>query len=175
MNPRINPFDGWSVCGTTRSLAPVILWFVLGVIPILSALRSVCLCASLPLFPVILLRRSKLSSTTFGMSRGADIDREVVQKSTANAISAHTYRCHSNCKLRHAILDISLRALLPLFFSTPTSLGGLGFAPTSIGLWLALWSEASTDRVSDVHRARHASVSYNGVACAREGDSNRLG
>lgn len=36
-------------------------------------------------------------------------------------------------------LDISLRALLPLFFSTPTSLGGLGLNPASIGLWLALY------------------------------------
>ena len=38
-----------------------------------------------------------------------------------------------------SFLDISLRALLPLFFSTPTSLGGLGFAPASIGFWLALY------------------------------------
>jgi len=38
-----------------------------------------------------------------------------------------------------SFLDIALRALLPLFFSTPTSLGGLGLTPASIGLWLALY------------------------------------
>jgi MFS family permease len=38
-----------------------------------------------------------------------------------------------------AFLDISLLALLPLFFSTPTYLGGLGFTPSSIGLWLAMF------------------------------------
>jgi hypothetical protein len=36
-----------------------------------------------------------------------------------------------------AFLDVSFRALLPLFLSTPTSLGGLGFPPSSIGSWLA--------------------------------------
>ncbi|KAJ8589726.1 MFS general substrate transporter [Rhizopogon salebrosus TDB-379] len=38
-----------------------------------------------------------------------------------------------------AFLDISLRALFPLIFSTPIYLGGLGFAPASIGSWLALF------------------------------------
>jgi hypothetical protein len=38
-----------------------------------------------------------------------------------------------------AFLDISLRALFPLIFSTPIYLGGLGFAPVSIGSWLALF------------------------------------
>ncbi|KAG1808727.1 major facilitator superfamily domain-containing protein [Suillus subaureus] len=37
------------------------------------------------------------------------------------------------------ILDISLRTLTPLFFSTPMHLGGLGLGPSSIGLWLALF------------------------------------
>jgi hypothetical protein len=37
-----------------------------------------------------------------------------------------------------AFLDVSLLALLPLFLSTPIYLGGLGFAPSSIGSWLAL-------------------------------------
>ncbi|OJA08648.1 hypothetical protein AZE42_05276 [Rhizopogon vesiculosus] len=41
-----------------------------------------------------------------------------------------------------AFLDISLRALLPLFFSTPTYLGGLGFTPSSIGSWLAMFGVA---------------------------------
>jgi MFS family permease len=34
-------------------------------------------------------------------------------------------------------LDSSLKALLPLFLSTPIYLGGLGFTPSSIGTWLA--------------------------------------
>ena len=37
-----------------------------------------------------------------------------------------------------AFLDMSVKALLPLFLSTPTYLGGLGFTPSSIGSWLAL-------------------------------------
>lgn len=38
-----------------------------------------------------------------------------------------------------AFLEISRRVLVPLFFSTPTYLGGLGFDPSSIGSWLALF------------------------------------
>ncbi|KAG1848762.1 major facilitator superfamily domain-containing protein [Suillus subalutaceus] len=34
-------------------------------------------------------------------------------------------------------LTFSSKALFPLFLSTPTYLGGLGFSPSSIGLWLA--------------------------------------
>jgi len=36
-----------------------------------------------------------------------------------------------------AFLDSSLKALLPLFLSTPIYFGGLGFTPSSIGTWLA--------------------------------------
>ncbi|KAG0709401.1 major facilitator superfamily domain-containing protein [Suillus ampliporus] len=38
-----------------------------------------------------------------------------------------------------AFLDICLFALMPLFYSTPNYLGGLGFAPPEIGLWLGLF------------------------------------
>ncbi|KAG1858802.1 major facilitator superfamily domain-containing protein [Suillus subalutaceus] len=38
-----------------------------------------------------------------------------------------------------ASLDVSFGALLPLFLSTPTNLGGLGFTPSSIGSWLAFF------------------------------------
>ncbi|KAG2057774.1 MFS general substrate transporter [Suillus hirtellus] len=38
-----------------------------------------------------------------------------------------------------ALLDVSFRVLMPLFFSTPTYLGGLGFDPAVIGSWLALF------------------------------------
>ncbi|KAG2042650.1 MFS general substrate transporter [Suillus americanus] len=41
-----------------------------------------------------------------------------------------------------ALLDIALMALLPLFFSTPTYLGGLGFTPSHIGLWMAMFAMA---------------------------------
>ncbi|OAX40526.1 hypothetical protein K503DRAFT_798763 [Rhizopogon vinicolor AM-OR11-026] len=37
-----------------------------------------------------------------------------------------------------AFLDISLKALFPLFFSTPIYLGGLGLTPSAIGSWMAL-------------------------------------
>src|SRR6267154_4431994 len=35
-----------------------------------------------------------------------------------------------------AILEISMYAILPLFYSTPIELGGLGFDPVTIGLWM---------------------------------------
>jgi MFS family permease len=38
-----------------------------------------------------------------------------------------------------AFLDIALLSLLPLFFSTPIYLGGLGFTPSYIGSWLAVF------------------------------------
>ncbi|KAG1881111.1 MFS general substrate transporter [Suillus subluteus] len=38
-----------------------------------------------------------------------------------------------------AFLDISIFALMPLFYSTPNYLGGLGFAPQTIGSWMALF------------------------------------
>ncbi|KAG2136292.1 MFS general substrate transporter [Suillus cothurnatus] len=38
-----------------------------------------------------------------------------------------------------AFLDICMFALMPLFYSTPNDLGGLGFAPPTIGSWLALF------------------------------------
>lgn len=41
-----------------------------------------------------------------------------------------------------AFLDVSFRALSPLFLSTPTYLGGLGFNPSSIGSWLAFFGIA---------------------------------
>ena len=38
-----------------------------------------------------------------------------------------------------SFLDISLKALLPLFYSTLIYLGGLGFSAASIGWWLAMF------------------------------------
>ncbi|KAG2363254.1 MFS general substrate transporter [Suillus spraguei] len=41
-----------------------------------------------------------------------------------------------------ALLDIAIMALLPLFFSTPTYLGGLGLTPSRIGLCMAIFAMA---------------------------------
>ncbi|KAG2128576.1 MFS general substrate transporter [Suillus clintonianus] len=38
-----------------------------------------------------------------------------------------------------AFLDICIFALIPLFYSTPNYLGGLGFGPPAIGSWMALF------------------------------------
>ncbi|KIJ65572.1 hypothetical protein HYDPIDRAFT_187328 [Hydnomerulius pinastri MD-312] len=42
------------------------------------------------------------------------------------------------CYAGLGFLDISVKALLPLFFSTPTAYGGLGLSPSSIGVWLGM-------------------------------------
>ncbi|KAH7906560.1 major facilitator superfamily domain-containing protein [Hygrophoropsis aurantiaca] len=38
-----------------------------------------------------------------------------------------------------ALLDLAFLALQPLFYSTPTNIGGLGFKPSTIGSWMALF------------------------------------
>jgi hypothetical protein len=89
-----------------------------------------------------------LTSTTLGgISSVADIDREALpQKSMADMplrsllIPSIVIPIANYAML--AFLDISLIALLPLFFSTPTYLGGLGFTPSSIGSWLAMFGVA---------------------------------
>ncbi|KAG0709385.1 major facilitator superfamily domain-containing protein [Suillus ampliporus] len=115
---------------------------------------AVVACLVLPSFPMLLFfleetlstkRRPKLTSSTPGVSSGADIeDREVLApRSMADIpmralltptiiipIANYTILC---------FLDISLRTLMPLFLSTPMHLGGLGFSPSSIGPWLALF------------------------------------
>ncbi|KAJ8595483.1 MFS general substrate transporter, partial [Rhizopogon salebrosus TDB-379] len=89
-------------------------------------------------------RRSKLKSTTSGISIDADIDREALtRKSMADmplqSLLTPTIVIPIANYAMLAFLDIALLALLPLFFSTPTYLGGLGFSPSSIGSWLALF------------------------------------
>ncbi|KAG1751151.1 major facilitator superfamily domain-containing protein [Suillus lakei] len=88
-------------------------------------------------------RRPKLTSTTPSVFRGVDSgDQEAfMQQSMANTplwslltpvivIPIANYAMLS-------FLDTSFRALIPLFLSTPTYLGGMGLGPSSIGLWLA--------------------------------------
>ncbi|KAH7910512.1 major facilitator superfamily domain-containing protein [Hygrophoropsis aurantiaca] len=38
-----------------------------------------------------------------------------------------------------ALLELAYLALQPLFYSTPTDIGGLGFSPSMIGTWMALY------------------------------------
>ncbi|KAG1744697.1 MFS general substrate transporter [Suillus paluster] len=91
-------------------------------------------------------RRSKLKSITLGISSGADSDdREALaQKSMANmplrSLLTPTIIIPIANYAMIALLDISFIVLLPLFFSTPTYLGGLGFTPSYIGSWLALFA-----------------------------------
>ncbi|KAG1746529.1 MFS general substrate transporter [Suillus paluster] len=91
-------------------------------------------------------RRPKSKSTTLGISNGADNDdREALaQKSMANmplrSLLTPTIVIPIANYAMLALLDISLMALLPLFLSTPNYLGGLGFTPSSIGSWMALFA-----------------------------------
>jgi MFS family permease len=85
-----------------------------------------------------------LKSTTSGISIDADIDREALtRKSMADmplqSLLTPTIVIPIANFAMLAFLDIALGALLPLFFSTPTYFGGLGFSPSSIGSWLALF------------------------------------
>ncbi|OJA08644.1 hypothetical protein AZE42_05279 [Rhizopogon vesiculosus] len=89
-------------------------------------------------------RRPKSTSSSLGFSSDAEMDREALaQKSVANmplrSLLTPTVVIPIANYTMLSFLDIALRALLPLFFSTPTHLGGLGLTPASIGLWLAIY------------------------------------
>ncbi|KAJ8593923.1 MFS general substrate transporter, partial [Rhizopogon salebrosus TDB-379] len=75
-------------------------------------------------------RRPKLTSAMLGVSFDPDGDDQeaLAQKSMANV------------PLRSLLIPTI--ALLPLFYSTPIYLGGLGFTPASIGWWLAMFGIA---------------------------------
>ncbi|KAG1745816.1 MFS general substrate transporter [Suillus paluster] len=87
-------------------------------------------------------RRSKLASTTLGVS--SDADREALAKKSMADMPLRSLLTPSivipiaNYAML-AFLDVSLRALMPLFLSTPAYLGGLGFSPSTIGSWLAVF------------------------------------
>jgi MFS family permease len=38
-----------------------------------------------------------------------------------------------------SLVDIAYRAVMPLFYSTPISLGGLGFSPAAIGICFSIY------------------------------------
>ncbi|KAG1872313.1 MFS general substrate transporter [Suillus subalutaceus] len=86
-------------------------------------------------------RRPKFPSTTVGVSSSPDRE-SLAQQSMAN-MSLRSLLTRSvvipiaNYAML-SFLDVSFRVLLPLFFSTPTYLGGLGFDPATIGKWMAL-------------------------------------
>ncbi|KAJ8586694.1 MFS general substrate transporter [Rhizopogon salebrosus TDB-379] len=85
--------------------------------------------------------RAKLS---LGLLSDADVDREALKQTSVADMPLRSLLTPTvvipiaNYAIL-AFLDISLSALLPLFFSTPTYLGGLGFVPFSIGSWLAMF------------------------------------
>ncbi|KAG2155857.1 uncharacterized protein EDB93DRAFT_1101638 [Suillus bovinus] len=86
-------------------------------------------------------RRPKFTSTTVSVSSSPD--RESLVKSSMATVPLRSLLTSSviipmaNYGML-SFLDVSFKVLLPLFFSTPTYLGGLGFDPATIGTWLAL-------------------------------------
>ncbi|KAG1742486.1 major facilitator superfamily domain-containing protein [Suillus lakei] len=87
-------------------------------------------------------RRSKFTSTTVVISSSPDRE-SLAQKSMANMplrslLTPAVVIPIANYAML-AFLNVSFMVLLPLFFSAPTYLGGLGFDPASIGSWMALF------------------------------------
>ncbi|KAG1742471.1 major facilitator superfamily domain-containing protein [Suillus lakei] len=87
-------------------------------------------------------RRPKFTSTTVVISSSPD-GESLAQKSMANMplrslLTPAIVIPIANLAML-AFLDVSFMVLLPLFFSTPIYLGGLGFDPASIGSWMALF------------------------------------
>ncbi|KAG1852057.1 major facilitator superfamily domain-containing protein [Suillus tomentosus] len=84
-------------------------------------------------------RRPKLSSATLGDSSSESLPQQPMANVSLRSLLTPTVVIPIANYTVFAFLDISRRALVPLFFSTPTYLGGLGFDPSSIGSWLALF------------------------------------
>ncbi|KAG1767185.1 MFS general substrate transporter [Suillus placidus] len=91
-------------------------------------------------------RRPKLTKTTLGISNGVDSDNREGLSHTSNmsmrSLLIPTIIIPIANYAMLALLDIALVAILPLFFSTPIYLGGLGFSPSRIGLWMAIFAMA---------------------------------
>lgn len=87
-------------------------------------------------------RRPKFTSTTAAVSCSPDRE-SLAQKSMANMSLRSLLTPSVVIPIANyavlAFLDVSFRVLMPLFFSTPTYLGGLGFNPATIGSWMALF------------------------------------
>ncbi|KAG2070411.1 MFS general substrate transporter [Suillus decipiens] len=84
-------------------------------------------------------RRPKLTSATFSISSGESPPQQSMADISLRSLLTPTVVIPIANYAVFAFLDISRRALVPLFFSTPIYLGGLGFNPSSIGSWLALF------------------------------------
>ncbi|KAG2342106.1 MFS general substrate transporter [Suillus weaverae] len=86
--------------------------------------------------------RPKFTSTMVGISSSPDRE-SLAQKPMANMSMRSLLTPSVVIPIANyamlAFLDISSRAIFPLFFSTPTHLGGLGFDPAAIGSWLAVF------------------------------------
>ncbi|KAG1774830.1 major facilitator superfamily domain-containing protein [Suillus placidus] len=86
--------------------------------------------------------RPKFTSTTLGISSSPDRE-SLAQKPMANMSMRSLLTPSVVIPIANyamlAFLDVSFRVILPLFFSTPTHLGGLGFDPATIGSWMALF------------------------------------
>ncbi|KAG2739772.1 MFS general substrate transporter [Suillus brevipes Sb2] len=84
-------------------------------------------------------RRPKLTSAALGVSSGEPLPQKPMADTSLRSLLTPTVVIPIVNYAMFAFLDISRRALVPLFYSTPTYLGGLGFNPSSIGSWLALF------------------------------------
>ncbi|KAG1882571.1 MFS general substrate transporter [Suillus subluteus] len=84
-------------------------------------------------------RRPKLTSATLDDSSGESLPRRPTADISLRSLLTPTVIIPIANYAMFAFLEISRRVLVPLFFSTPTYLGGLGFDPSSIGSWLALF------------------------------------
>jgi len=137
--------NGRNACATARSSARIIRGFIWGKLLILSALRSSSLSAlSGPFHDGILLKRSrfhipnriahvthnqqtlstkrrpKLTSVTVGVSSGKSLPpRSMANISLRSLLTPAVFIPIANYAI-FASLEISRRALVPLFFSTPT-------------------------------------------------------
>ncbi|KIK47058.1 hypothetical protein CY34DRAFT_74826 [Suillus luteus UH-Slu-Lm8-n1] len=87
-------------------------------------------------------RRPKLTSATLGVSSDESLPQQTMAYTPLRSLLTPTVVVPIANYAMLAFLDVSFRALLPLFLSTPTYLGGLGFTPSSIGSWLAIFGIA---------------------------------
>ncbi|KAG1884875.1 major facilitator superfamily domain-containing protein [Suillus subluteus] len=84
-------------------------------------------------------RRPRLTSATLGVSSGESPHQQSMAYTPLRSLLTPAIVVPIANYAMLAFLDVSFRALLPLFLSTPTYLGGLGFSPSSIGSWLAFF------------------------------------
>ncbi|KAG1884854.1 major facilitator superfamily domain-containing protein [Suillus subluteus] len=84
-------------------------------------------------------RRPRLTSATLGVSSGESLHQQSMAYTPLRSLLTPAIVVPIANYAMLAFLDVSFRALFPLFLSTPTYLGGLGFSPSSIGSWLAFF------------------------------------